>query len=217
MVVEILVGFVLQIISSFGYAGIFLLMLAESTVLPVPSELVLPFAGYLVSAGSFDLVGVIVAALLGSVAGSIISYYLGREIGREAIIRFGKLVFLEEKHLDLAHNWFSKYGEKTVLVCRFIPAVRHVISVPAGVAEMSLKKFIIYTAVGAFFWNLFLIAAGIALQKNWGLILNYTKILDLIVAIAAIALAAFFIYKHLARKKKIEAQKPKKQKQKWQS
>lgn len=197
LIAEFLLDFVLQVISLLGYFGVFLLMLAESTVLPVPSELVLPFAGYLVSSGNFGLVEVLIAALFGSIVGSIISYYIGKTIGREAIIRFGKKVFLEERHLDLAHEWFEKYGEKMIFVCRFIPAVRHVISIPAGVAVMSLKKFLFYTALGAFLWNSFLVFCGMLLQKNWNEIIKYTQLLDIIIVFAVILLVLFFFYKHL--------------------
>ena len=195
LLLEFLIGFVLQVISTIGYLGVFLLMLAESTVLPVPSELVLPFAGYLISQGNFGLIETIIAALLGSIAGSVISYYIGKKIGRAAIIHYGKKVFLKEKHLDLAHKWFERHGEKTIFVCRFIPAIRHVISIPAGVAEMNLKKFVVYTALGAFCWNAILIFAGISLQQNWNVILSFTEILDYIAIIAVIVFIVFFFYK----------------------
>lgn len=200
LILEFLFGFVLQVISTIGYAGVFLLMAAESTVLPIPSEMVLPFAGYLVSLGDFGVIETIIAALAGSILGSLISYYLGKKIGRAAIIRFGEKLFLKEEHLNLAHEWFDKYGEKTIFVCRFIPAVRHVISIPAGVAEMNLKKFVAYTALGAFFWNMILIFAGMLLQKNWEIILEYSQIADIAIIAIAVALVAFFIFRLSTKK-----------------
>ena len=207
MLTEMLMGFVLGIIQGLGYAGIFILMLAESTFLPVPSELVLPFAGYLVALGSFDFFAVIAAGLAGSIAGSAISYYIGKFIGREAIVKIGKYFLLSEHDLDLAHRWFEKHGEKTIFICRFIPAVRHVISIPAGIAEMDFKKFILYTALGALLWNAFLVIVGFQLQKNWEIILQYTEVLDMLAIIAIAAFIVFFYYRHVKRAKKNKKKK----------
>jgi len=202
MLTELLMGLVLGIIQGFGYLGIFLLMLAESTFLPVPSELVLPFAGYLIALGNFDFFAVIIAGLVGSITGSAISYWIGKVIGREAIVRVGKYFLLNEHDLDIAHRWFEKHGEKTIFLCRFIPAVRHVISIPAGIAEMNFKKFILYTAAGALLWNAFLVIIGVQLQKNWELILQYTEVFDMIAIIAVVALIIFFFYRHTKKTKK---------------
>ena len=131
MLTELIMGAVLAIIQSLGYAGIFVLMLAESTVLPVPSELVLPFAGYITALGSFDFWLVLIVATLGSIAGATISYGVGKVIGQEALMRVGKYFLLNEHDLDIARKWFTKHGEKTIFICRFIPVVRHVISIPA--------------------------------------------------------------------------------------
>ena len=197
MITEFLIGFVLQAILMLGYAGVFLLMLMESTVLPVPSELVMPFAGYLVSNGTFGLMEVIVASLAGSIVGSLISYYVGKSFGRATIVKFGRFFFLNEHHLGIAHKWFEKYGDKTILACRFVPAVRHVISLVAGTAEMNLKKFVLYTAIGAFFWNSVLLVAGIMLQKNWVEITKYAEWLDIAIIIGAVVFTAFLVIRHL--------------------
>ena len=202
MIARLLMDFVLGIISSTGYLGVFLLMLAESTFMPVPSELVLPFAGYLISSGTFELFTLIFVALLGSISGSLISYYLGKLVGREAIIRIGRYFFLNRHDLEIAHRWFEKHGEKTIFFCRFIPAVRHVISIPAGIAEMDLKKFLLYTSLGALGWNTILIFSGIYLQQNWAEVLKYTEVLDLLVILAVVALAAWFAYNHLKQGRK---------------
>ena len=202
MIARLLMDFVLGIISSTGYLGVFLLMLAESTFMPVPSELVLPFAGYLISSGTFELFTLIFVAILGSISGSLISYYLGKLVGREAIIRIGRYFFLNEHDLGIAHRWFEKHGEKTIFFCRFIPAVRHVISIPAGIAEMDLKKFLLYTSLGALGWNTILIFSGIYLQQNWAEVLKYTEVLDLLVILAVVALAAWFAYNHLKQGRK---------------
>jgi membrane protein DedA with SNARE-associated domain len=190
-------GAVLAIIQGLGYGGVFLLMLAESTFLPVPSELVLPFAGYLVAQGAFGLVEVIAVGLLGSIAGSVISYCVGKFVGRKAIVCAGKYFLLSEHDLDIAHRWFRKHGEKTIFICRFIPAVRHVISIPAGLAKMDFKKFVIYTAAGALVWNTFLVIIGIQLQKNWEIILGYTQWLDIIAIAGIICFVVWFYSRHI--------------------
>ena len=197
MLAEFMMDFVLGVISSAGYFGIFLLMIAESTFMPVPSELVLPFAGYLISSGKFGFFALIIVSLLGSILGSLISYYLGKTFGRKAIIRFGRYFFLNEHDLEIAHKWFGKHGEKTIFFCRFIPAVRHVISIPAGIAEMNLKKFLLYTSLGALGWNTILVFSGIFLRQNWTEILKYSEAIDAFVIAAAVFLVAFFFYSHI--------------------
>ena len=198
--IQLLLDIVLGIISQFGYFGIFLLMLLESTVFPIPSELVLPFAGYLSAVGGLDFLAVILVATLGSIAGSMISYYIGKIVGKELILRYGKFVFLDKKSLELSHAWFEKFGAKTIFVCRFLPAVRHVISIPAGIAEMPKRKFIIYTAFGALAWNAFLVYIGVLLKENWQSILQYSQILDILVVIAIIFGIIFYFWRHLRQK-----------------
>ena len=201
MFVELLLDFALNTISAWGFLGIFFLMLLESTVFPIPSELVMPFAGFLIAEGKMEFFTVVFIATLGSIAGSLISYFIGKTVGKKAVIKFGKYFLLNESHLEKAHKWFENYGGRIVFVCRFIPAVRHVISIPAGIAEMNLGKFIAFTAIGAFFWNAFLAWVGIQLGKNWVVISQYTGILDLLVIAAIIALLVFYLKKKPKRKK----------------
>lgn len=197
LITELLLGFVLNIISSLGLLGIALLMLLESTLAPIPSELVMPFAGFLVSEGKLEFFQVAIAATLGSIAGSLISYYIGKIIGRTAVERIGRYFLVKKKHLDKAHEWFEKFGSKTIFFCRFIPVIRHMISIPAGIAEMNLGKFIAYTAVGAFLWNAILTIAGMQLGKNWTEISKYSGIIDLIIIIAIIIAAVLIIARHV--------------------
>jgi membrane protein DedA with SNARE-associated domain len=198
MITELILNYVLGIIDSIGYFGVFLLMAAESTLLPVPSEAVLPFAGYLVAQGQMEAITLIIFATLGTILGSLISYYIGKYIGKEIILKYGKYFFVSKKELETAHTWFEKKGEKTIFVSRFIPVIRHVISLPAGAAEMKRRKFITYTAVGGLCWNTILVIAGIQLEKHWAKILNYSEILDIAILLGALALVCFFI----ARKRK---------------
>ena len=199
MITEILVNAILQIISTLGYVGIFVLMTAESTLLPVPSEAVLPFAGYLVAQGKMDLIITILVATIGTIVGSLISYYIGKYIGKGIVEKYGKYFFVTKKELNLAHKWFEKHGEKTIFICRFIPVIRHVISLPAGTAEMKRRKFITYTALGGLAWNSILVIVGIQMQKNWAELLKYTEIIDILIIIGAIIFIIWFVAKHLKK------------------
>jgi len=176
-----------------------MLMAAESTLLPVPSEAVLPFAGYLIAQGKMDLIITVITATSGTIIGSLISYYIGKYLGKEIVEKYGKYFFITKKEIDMAHKWFEKHGEKTIFICRFIPVIRHVISLPAGTAEMKRRKFITYTALGGLMWNSILVIAGIQLQKNWAELLKYTEILDALIIIGAIIFILWFASKHLKK------------------
>lgn len=184
---------ILQIISASGYFGVFFLMVLESMVFPVPSEAVMPFAGFLVATGEFDLVLVAIASTLGSIVGSLISYYIGFRFGKPFFVRYGKYFLLDKKHLEKTQKFFKKRGEITIFIARFIPVIRHIISIPAGIGKMNLKKFIIFTTIGAAMWNLILTYAGILLKENWEIIMSYTIYLDMLVIIAFVILIIFFV------------------------
>src|SRR3989338_5873614 len=136
MVVEILFGVITEFIASMGYAGIFLLMALESMIAPVPSEAVMPFAGFLVAQGKFDFWLALIAASVGSIAGSALSYWIGKNGGKIFVRKIGKYFLLNEKHLEETEKFFSSHGGKAIFVSRFIPVVRHLISMPAGMGKM---------------------------------------------------------------------------------
>ncbi len=207
MLTELIVSIILPIIEQISYIGIFILMTAESTILPVPSEAVLPFAGYLVEEGKLNLYFALIAATIGTIIGSLISYYIGKKAGRWIVEKYGRYILLDKHHLLIAEKWFLKHGSKTIFICRFIPVIRHVISIPAGTAKMDLKKFILYTALGGLIWNSILLYVGILLQKNWETILEYSQWIDLIVIIIVIILLAMFLKKTIKHKKNKIAKK----------
>ena len=198
--VELIAEHVTALISVAGYPGIFVLMALESMITPLPSELVMPFAGFLVSNGPMDFWLAAFVGALGSLFGSLLSYYAGMKLGRPAILRFGKYVFLNEHHLKWTEQWFQKHGAKTIFVGRLLPAVRHIISIPAGLGRMNVVKFSAYTFAGAFVWCAFLTFMGMRLKENWQVILQYTAAIDAIVVIAILAAAAFFVFSHVKRK-----------------
>jgi membrane protein DedA with SNARE-associated domain len=203
MFVTRVMGFIgtlaVETISSLGYLGVFCLMVLESMVVPIPSELVMPFAGFLASQGRFSMAGVIIVSTLGSIAGSLISYYIGMFGGREIVERWGRYLLVSRKDLDKTHSWFANRGESTIFVARLIPVVRHLISIPAGVARMNLGKFILFTVLGAGIWNSFLAYLGYALGENWESVRRYTEPLSIVMAVAIVALGVWFVWRHFKR------------------
>ncbi len=190
------------IIASTGYLGVFILMVLESMVAPVPSELVMPFAGFLVADGKLNLWLVIVISSLASITGSLISYFVAYFGEKELIHRFGRFVFLDKEELDWTERWFRKHGSITILISRFIPVIRHLISIPAGLARMDLRHFILFTAVGATAWNAFLLWVGIQLRERWELVHRYSKQLDVLIVILIVVAVAYYAYRHVKRHRK---------------
>ena len=202
MIVEKLVEIIVAGISLGGYFGIFVLMALESMVAPVPSEVVMPFAGYLVLQGTFNFWLSLLASSIGSIAGSLLSYYIGIYGGRPFILKFGNYLLLEEEHLEWTEKWFKKRGDKTIFISRFVPVVRHLISMPAGIAKMPMRRFLVYTFAGASIWNFILLYAGLKLGSHWNKIHEYSKQLDIIFVAAVILFLAYFVWKHHKKRRK---------------
>lgn len=202
MVVEKLAELIIAGMSSLGYAGLFLMMTLESMIAPIPSEIVMPFAGFLVNGGQFTLLAVALVSGLGSVFGSLLSYWLGIFGGRKFILKYGKYLLLDESHLEWTERFFSRYGEKTIFISRFIPIVRHLISIPAGIGKMNIKKFVVYTFAGAIIWNTFLAWLGIKLGEKWSLIHDYSQQLDYVMIVVIVIAFSYFVYKHIQKRKK---------------
>ena len=201
MIFERLSELFTSIIASTGYIGIFILMSLESMVAPVPSELVMPFAGFLVADGKLNLWLVIIVSSLASITGSLISYFIAYFGEKELVHKFGRFFFLDKEELDWTERLFQRRGSYIVLLSRFIPVVRHLISLPAGLGRMNLKQFIIFTVVGATAWNTFLLYIGMQLRERWELVRNYSKQLDVLIVIILAVVVAYFIFKHSKRKR----------------
>lgn len=198
--IEFVFEYAASIISYFGYLGVFILMTLESMIFPVPSEAVMPFAGYIAYQGKFNLLFVVFIATLGSIFGSLISYYIGKYGGEKFVSKIGKYMFLNEEHLIMTEQWFNRRGQSTIFISRFIPVVRHFISIPAGIAKMNKAKFITYTFLGAFGWNYILAYAGFKLGKNWKLISEYSGYIDIAVIIGILLLLILYLYKRKKEK-----------------
>jgi membrane protein DedA with SNARE-associated domain len=188
-------------INSIGYLGILLGMILESACIPIPSEVIMPFGGYLVSTGHLNLIGVILIGTLGNIIGSLIAYAIGHWGGKRFINRFGKYVFLSQKHLESAEKWFDKRGEIAVFVSRILPAIRTFISLPAGIARMSLGKFLTYTALGSVIWSSILTYIGYLLGKNWENIQNFLHPIAYLVAAIVMVIIVYLIVKVIKGKK----------------
>ncbi len=166
-IVEKLLVFTTMVISAMGYGGIVLLMAIESACIPLPSEIIMPFAGYLVFRGQMTLQGAAIAGALGCVVGSIPAYYLGLYGGRPLIERYGKYLLVSPRELDLADRLFRRHGQWVVLAGRLLPVVRTFIAFPAGVSRMPMVRFIVYTLVGSYPWCLGLTWVGMKLGQAW--------------------------------------------------
>jgi membrane protein DedA with SNARE-associated domain len=199
---EILITKITHLIELTGYPGVMILMMLESMVAPVPSEAVMPFAGCLITFGKFSFWGVGIASTLGSIIGSLLSYVMGYYGGRPVVERFGKYLLLNIQQLEATERFFKKYGSLTIFIGRFIPVIRHLISIPAGVGKMNLVRFSIYTIIGATIWNMFLAWLGFHLGNHWELIHKYSKPIDIVMVVLMLGGIVYFVKSHIKLAKK---------------
>jgi membrane protein DedA with SNARE-associated domain len=206
---EFLSAIIVAVISTLGYSGIVLLMAIESACIPLPSEIIMPFSGYLVSTHQMNLWLVALAGAVGCVLGSLVAYWVGMKGGRPLIEKYGRYVLVSKHDLDLADRWFEKRGEIIVFVSRMLPAIRTFIAFPAGVARMNLKRFVIYTFAGSFPWCLGLAYVGQKLGEKWNkddTLKTWFHRFDFLIGIAAVILIAWWIWRHVGHLRKEEAQ-----------
>jgi membrane protein DedA with SNARE-associated domain len=172
-------------------------MALESMVVPIPSEAVMPFAGFLIFEQKMTWIGVGFSSIFGSISGSMISYWIGMYGGRPLVLKVGKYLLLNVHHLDATERFFNRFGPVTVFICRFIPVVRHFISIPAGMGRMPLKMFIPMTLIGALIWNMFLAWAGFKLRENWERLRGYFHWIDIVIAAIICFLILAFIVRQI--------------------
>ncbi|MEO5333192.1 MAG: DedA family protein [Magnetococcus sp. YQC-5] len=190
---ERITNLLLDLMGQLDYLAIFVLMAMESSIFPVPSELVMIPAGYLVSTGKLGWTGSILASSLGSIAGSLGSYYLALWLGRPVIARFGRYFLITDHHMQQTEAFFSRHGEISIFTGRFIPGVRHLISMPAGVGRMRLPPFIFYTLLGATIWNVILLVLGFVIGENQAWVKQNTHWVVLAAAGGALLLIGGYI------------------------
>ncbi len=198
---EILTSF----ISSYGYLAVFILMTAESALIPIPSEITMAFAGFLAGVNVINFWMAVFLGALGNLVGSLLAFYLGKAMGeqwiRDAIRKWGKSILVHEKDFDMALAWFKKYGQGIAFGSRLLPIIRTFISLPAGIAEMNVVKFSIFTFIGSFIWSAFLAYLGLKLGQNWEVIDPYFRKFQFLIVGLGVAAVGLYIYSHLKRKK----------------
>jgi membrane protein DedA with SNARE-associated domain len=203
----IVLPFLESLYERFGYIGVVIAMTIESCAIPLPSELILPFAGWSVSRGLIEPLtsspwsywAAVLAGVLGNTLGSLASYALGAYGGRPLVVRYGKYVLIGAHDLELAERWFARFGEATVFFSRMLPIVRTFISVPAGIARMPLWRFTLFSILGAVPWVMLLVWGGMQLGDHWLELKQSLKGLDYLVAAAIVAAVGIFIWRHVRR------------------
>src|SRR5659263_100876 len=207
--IEFLAGIVTDIISTLGYAGVFLAMAIESACIPLPSEIIMPFSGSLVFSGDFAYTGNLsvnilllgIVGALGNLAGSLLAYWVGAKGGRPLVEKYGKYVLLSHHDLDLADRWFEKYGRGTVFFTRMLPVIRTFISFPAGISGMKLSTFSLYTFLGALPWSTGLAYVGYKMGENWDTLGGYFHKADFAIALLILAGVIWYIWRHVKNMK----------------
>lgn len=199
---------ILSIMNAYGYLGVFLLIMVENVFPPIPSEVILLFGGFMTTYSKLNIVGMIVASTLGSLLGAIVLYYIGKIFNKDRLKKIisgklGKILRLKVSDIDKADSWFDNKGNKTVFFCRFVPLIRSLISIPAGMSEMPILKFIIYTVVGSLIWNAVLIIVGSIVGENWTNILNILNTYSHVVVILLAIIFIVGIYIFYKKRKKI--------------
>jgi len=200
--IELLSGFIIHLIQSSGYFGVFLLMTLESALIPIPSEVTMPFAGYLVSTGNFSFIAVVLVGAFGNLVGSWIGYAIGYFLEETVILtlirKYGKFILISVEEYEHSLRWFNKFGDKITFFSRMLPAVRTFISLPAGLAKMNFWKFSAYTFLGSLIWSAILTYIGVYLGSKWDTIGVYFHKFDLILA-ALLVFAILFYINHKLR------------------
>ncbi len=196
-IIAVLAGFIIATISRLGYAGIVLLMAIESACIPLPSEIIMPFSGYLVFTGEMELWAVGLAGAIGCVVGSVPAYYLGAMGGRPLVERYGRYVLISHHDLDLADRWFQRHGDITVFLGRLLPVIRTFIAFPAGVSRMRMGHFVAYTFVGSYIWSWALAWIGMKLGENWNTLGVYFHRFDALIGAVLLVGVIWYVRRHL--------------------
>ena len=202
-IIEVVTSYIISGISGFGYVGVGAMMAIESACIPLPSEVIMPFAGFLVAQGKFSLLGVTLAGAIGCVIGSVIAYAVGAWGGRGFIEKYGKYILISHHDLAIADNFFNKYGSSAIFFSRLMPVVRTFISLPAGIAKMNFNKFVIYSFLGSVPWSFGLAYLGKKLGDHWDILGGYFHKFDFVIVIAIMAGAVWYIRRHLKNLKKV--------------
>src|SRR3989339_159247 len=200
-IISVVSSWALAFIDKTGYVGVFILSLVESAGIPVPSEVVLPFSGFLAYSGRFSFLAVVVIATLANYFGSVILFLIGKSGGRWLLERYGKFLLISRHDLEVGDKWFYRHGAKVAFWGRLLPIVRTFISLPAGMARMDFCKFSAYTLAGAFPWNLLLAYVGFKAGANWNILRAYFHKADYAIVGVSAILLSWFLYKKYEQRK----------------
>lgn len=192
---------VVELVNGFGYAGIFLMTFIESTFIPIPAEITLIPAGYLVNKGEMNFYIVWIVSVLGTVAGSLLNYYVAASVGRRVLLKYGKYFFIDKNKLDKIDYFFHRHGAISMFTGRLLPGVKHFISFPAGLAKMDVKVFCTYTTLGGALWCFILIMLGYIIGENETLITKYLKQINFVLIVSLSCLIALYIWRKSVSKK----------------
>lgn len=203
MITELITKVAVKILDTTGYFGAGFLMALESMIAPVPSEAVMPFVGFQVADGTWNLWLAILATSLGSIVGSLLSYYMGYYGGKPFVLKWGKYLLLNRRDLEKTEAFFHQNkGILTIFISRFIPVVRHFISIPAGMGRTPLLPFLAVTLVGATLWNTFLLICGMKLREHWGTVQKYSHQVDIVVVAVILVGCIWFVRSRLREKQR---------------
>jgi len=196
-IISAITNFVISTISTLGYPGVALLMAIESACIPLPSEIIMPFSGFLVATGRFNLWGIALAGGIGNTIGSIITYAIGRYGGRPLLEKYGKYILISHRDIDLSDKFFQKHEALAAFFGRLLPVVRTFISLPAGIAKAAFWQFVVYTFVGSFIWSLLLGFIGMKMGENWNTLRDKLHGFDVAIIILIIIGAVWWVYRHI--------------------
>ena len=186
----------LNFIDAYGYVAVAILMAMENACIPIPSELILGFSGYLIFAERMTFVGAMIAGMIGGMAGSIFAYLVGSRGGRKFVDKYGKYFLVKKSHVDLAQRWFDKYGIRAVFFSRMLPVVRTFISLPAGFAKVNFKAFLFYTFAGSLPWTALILFAGMKFGESWKYLLEIGHTASILFVVICLAVVAVLYYRH---------------------
>ncbi|MFA5991033.1 MAG: DedA family protein [Candidatus Doudnabacteria bacterium] len=200
-ILGVVTNFIIHIISSMGYLGVGFLMAIQTMAIPMPSEVILPFAGSLIVSGRFTLWGLALVGALGSGLGSSIAYYIGFKGGRPLINKYGRFILISTHDLDLVEKFFSRFGSWSAFFGQLLPVVRSFIAFPAGASKMSYKKFILFSMTGSFIWSLVLVYFGMKLGENWSTLREKLHGFDTAIIVLIIIGGIWWVWRHIKQRK----------------
>ena len=207
MMTNLLVGishFIISTIGTLGYSGVILLMAIESAAIPLPSEVIMPFAGFLILNGRFSLLGLALAGAIGSTIGSLVTYYIGYYGGRRLILKYEHIVLISPRELELTERFFNRFKKSSTFIGRLLPVIRTFISIPAGIAKVPIRTFVVNAFIGSFIWSYFLAWLGKKLGDNWDVLGKYFHKFDLVIVGLVLIGIVYYIYAHLSARRGVD-------------